>query len=148
MSMTPPQPRGAMPPIPAQTNRRRLLLLVLLVVLVILLVRACAPHENKYEKIANELTVAVQNNDLAGVQKLQNAETATHVNRGIVGRLADRFAPLGKIKSVKEDTPAGTTDRRHEFVVTFEKGTIYEDIGFDPEDKIVHFNPSLEKPTK
>jgi hypothetical protein len=146
MSTTPPQPRGTMPPIPAQTNRRRLLLLVLGVVLVILLVRACAPHENKYEKIANELTVALQSNDLAGVQKLQNAETATHINRGLVGRWADRFAPLGKVKSVREVTPSGSADRRHEFDVTFEKGTVHEDIGLDPEDKIVHF--SADKATK
>ena len=147
MSMINPTRRTTGVAPPAQTNRRRLLLGILLLVLLVLLFRACSQHENKYEKIAMDLTVALQNNDITAVDKLQNAETATHVNRGLVGRWADRFAPLGKIKSVKEVTPAGAAARRHEFTVTFEKGVYHEDLGLDPEDKIVHFN-ATQNPKK
>jgi len=127
-------------PAPAATQQRRLLIFAVVAVLVFLVLRACAGHENKYENLARELTVALQNNDLAAVDKLQNAETATHITRGIVGRWADRLVPLGKVKSVKEVTPSGAAARRHEFDVTFDKGRLHEDLQVDPEDKIVHFN--------
>jgi hypothetical protein len=144
MSMINPTRRTSGVAPPGQSNRRRMIFLIpLLFVLVILLFRACSQHENKYEKIAMDLTVALQNNDIIAVDKLLNAETATHMNRGLVGRNADHFAPLGKIKSVKEVTPADAAPRRHEFTVIFEKGVVHEDLGLDPEDKIVHFTPTL-----
>jgi hypothetical protein len=100
-------------------------------------------HENRYEKLAHGLTIALQNNDLAGVEKYQNAETATTINRGVVGRIADRLAPLGKLKSVKETTPKDASDRTHEFDVVFEKGTVHEAMKLDPDDKMVHFRYDL-----
>ncbi len=104
-----------------------------------LVLRACAGGENRYEKIADGMTHALQANDLAGVQKYQNAETATQVNRARVGRGADQLAPLGKLKKVKENTPAGDGDRVHEFDLTFASGTVHEKIKFDPQDKVVRF---------
>jgi len=61
-----------------------------------------AHHENTYERIAREMTIDLQNNDLAGVQSFQNAETATLVTHAVVGRDADAFAPLGKLQRVLE----------------------------------------------
>jgi len=123
----------------ASANQRRLLILAVIVVLVVLLVRSCAGGQNRYEKIANQLTSALQSNDLDAVTKLQNAETATDINRGKVGRAADFFAPLGKIKSVKETTPSSAAARVHEFTVTLDKGVVNEMMKLDPQDKIVAF---------
>lgn len=128
-------------------NQRSLLIAAVAVVLVVLLFRACFVHENKYEKLARDVTVALQSNDVQAVNKYQNAETATHVNRGIVGRAADTLAPLGKIKNVKETTPSGTPDRVHEFDVQFDKGMVHEKMKVDPQDKIVsfHYEPAAAK---
>jgi hypothetical protein len=140
-----PQPtgaRGAFASAGAGTppNQRRLIIYVLIAIVVIVLVRGLFFHENKYEKIARELTVALQKNDLATVEKYQNAETATEVNRGIVGRAADTLAPLGTIKSVKEITGSNAPVRGHEFTVTFDRGTVDEKMRLDPQDKIVSFS--------
>jgi hypothetical protein len=124
----------------ATNPRGRQILLALLAVLVIIgLFKAFGPHENKYETLARDVTLALQNNDVDGVKKLQNAETATTINRGIVGRAADRLAPLGKLKSVKEVTAKDAPERTHEFDLAFDKGTIHERIKVDPDFKIVHF---------
>jgi len=96
-------------------------------------------HANQFEKLAYNVTAALQNNNLEEVKKYQNAETATLINRGVVGRAADTLAPLGKLKSVKETTPSGSPDRVHEFNVTFDKGEVHEKMKLDPDNKIVHF---------
>ncbi len=64
------------------------------------------------------MTVALQKNDLAAVQKFQNAETATQVTHAIVGRDADVFAPLGKLKTVRE-TSVDAKTRVHQFDANF-----------------------------
>jgi len=120
--------------------RGRQLLIAAIALLVILgLIKMFGPHENKYETLARDVTVALQKNDVDAVKKYQNAETATMVTRGIVGRAADRLAPLGNLKSVKEITPSDAPDRTHEFNVAFDKGTVRETIKVDPDFKIVHF---------
>ncbi len=137
---TSPQPTPrSMPPPPARTRQRQLLWLALAVVVIALLVRACAGHENKYEHLARELTQAVQTNDMAAVQKLENVGTAADMSRARLGAASDTLAPLGKIKRVKENTPSGDPPRVHEFDVTFDKGVVHEKIEFDPQDKVFHF---------
>jgi hypothetical protein len=104
-------------------------------------------HDNKYETIAAGVTKALQANDIAGVKRYQNAETATQVTASRVGRGADALAPLGSFKSIKE-TSADADSRVHQFTVTFDKGTLHETIKFDPDDKIVSFrydDPILTK---
>lgn len=123
-----------------RARQNRIILVAILVVLVVLVLRACAGGgENRYEKIAHGMTQALQSNDLTGVQKYQNAETATSVNRARVGRGADQLSPLGKLKKVKENTPAGDGDRVHEFDLAFDKGTVHEKMKLDPQDKVVRF---------
>jgi hypothetical protein len=124
----------------AVNPRGRQLLYALIALLVVLaLVKIFKPHANTYEKLAWNVTAALQSNDVEAVKKYQNAETATLITRGIVGRAADRLAPLGKLKSVKEITPSDAPERTHEFDVAFEKGTVHEKIKVDPDLKIVHF---------
>ena len=132
----------------ARSNPRGLQLLLLLAALLLVfgIFRALRHHDNKYEQLARGVTVALQSNDVDGVKKYQNAETATLITRGIVGRAADRLAPLGKLKAVKEVTPGGAPDRTHEFDVTFERGTVHETLKVDPDYKIVHFEYNKVSP--
>jgi len=122
-----------------RARQNQIVIIAVVVVLAVLVLRACAGGENRYEKIAHGMTQALQNNDVSGVQKYQNAETATQVNRARVGRGADQLAPLGKLKKVKENTPAGDGDRVHEFDLTFANGTVHEKMKLDPQDKVVRF---------
>ena len=134
----------------AAARRNQIIAFAIAVIVLVLLFRACAPHENKYEKIADQLTVALQQNNVDEVRKYQNAETAAQVNRRRVGQAADFFAPLGKLKSVHENTPKDSGDRNHQFLLTFDKGQVVERMHFDPDDKIVTFayKPASEAATQ
>ena len=129
-------------------RRNQIVILAVFVVVLVLLVRACSGRENEYEKIAHELTAAVQNNDYNGVAKLENAQTAVDMGRGRLGAAADKLSPLGKIKRVHENTPATDGPRVHEFDVTFDRGTVHEKIQFDPENKVFgfHYDPAVKNP--
>lgn len=122
-----------------RTRQNQILLIAFAVILLVSIVRACAGGYNRYEKVADGMTKALQANDLAAVQKYQNAETATQVNRARVGQAADRLAPLGKLKKTKENTPANDGQRVHEFDLTFANGTVHEKMKLDPQDKVVRF---------
>lgn len=133
---------------PPNANARttRLLLIACVLVIAFGLVRGLfAHHETPYERIAREMTAALQNNDLAGVQRFQNAETATLVTHAIVGRDADAFAPLGKLQRVRE-TSVQADRRIYHFDVTFDKGVVHETIRFDPDNKVVGFKYELPTP--
>ena len=119
---------------------RQILFAAIALVVIVLLVKAVfGHHANTYEKLAYDETAALQNNDVDAVRKYQNAETATMITRGLVGRAADRLVPLGKITSVKEVTPTDDPPRVHEFDVAFAKGMVHEKMKVDPDSKIVHF---------
>jgi len=138
------QPRTTGTSAPTLDKRRnQIFMLAAFVIVMVLLVRACAGGENKYEKLAHQLTQAVQNNDYAAATKLQNSESAAEMGHGRLGKAADTLAPLGKIKRVHENTPAGDGPRVHEFDVTFDNGSVHEKIQFDPEDKVFHFHYDL-----
>jgi hypothetical protein len=120
-------------------RRNQIFILAVFVIVLVLLVRACSGRENRYERTAQELTAAVQRNDIAAVQKLETKETAADMSHQRFGHAVDAFAPLGKIESVKEHTPANDGDRVHEFDVKFQNGTVHEKIKFDPDDKVFTF---------
>jgi len=130
----------------ASGSRRPMLLAIFAAIVVAVVLRSCFFNENDFEKIAREVTAALQRDDLATVVKYQNAETATEVNRERVGRASDALAPLGSLKSVKE-TNVDADKRIHDFTVTFDKGTLHETIKFDPQKKIVgfHYDPPTRK---
>jgi len=128
---------------PSNAGTLRLLLIALMLVIVYGLVRGIfVHHDTPYEQIAGQMTAALQNNDLAGVEKFQNAETATQVTHAIVGRDADVLAPLGKLERVRE-TSVEADRRIHQFDVTFAKGVVHETIRFDPDNKVVGFKYEL-----
>ncbi|HTJ28636.1 MAG TPA: hypothetical protein VMA36_20955 [Candidatus Limnocylindria bacterium] len=125
----------------ARAKQNQLVYVAIMVILVAIIARSLfGHHENKYEKIARDMTVALQANDLATVKKFQNAETATEVNRARVGHAADVLGPLGKLQTVKEVTAQGAAPRVHDFDLRFKNGSVHETMKLDPEDKIVRFN--------
>jgi hypothetical protein len=131
------------PPVRARTIQ--ILWLVLAVIVIAAVVNACEHHENTYEKLTHQLTAAVQNNDMAAVQKLENAETAAEMTRARLGAAADTLSPLGKIDRVRETTGVNEAPRVHEFEVLFDKNIVRETVQFDPDDKIVHFHYDAPK---
>jgi len=140
-NITPPPavgPRAVTTPNPA-ARRGQIIALAVFVIVLVFIVRACAGGENRYEKIAHQLTQAVQNNDYAAAAKLENVGTAADTPRERFGRASDTFTRLGKIRRVKENTPSTDAPRTHEFDITFEKGTVHEKIELDPQDKVFHF---------
>jgi hypothetical protein len=139
-----PQPRAVTTPTP-RSRQNQLIILAVFVIVLVLLVKACAGGENRYEKIAHQLTEAVQNNDLAAVQKLENSEIAAEMSKARLGKASDALGPLGKIKRVKEVAAPGAAPRVHEFDVTFDRATVREQIQFDPADKVFSFH--YDKPT-
>jgi hypothetical protein len=136
---------GARPPQRVSATTSFLLAAIVALIVFVLIREIFVHHDTKYETIATQMTQALQNNDLAGVEKFQNAETATLVTHAIVGRDADAFAPLGKLKRVRETTvpAAESANRVHEFDATFDKGVVHETIRFDPDDKVVGFKYTL-----
>jgi hypothetical protein len=118
--------------------------IVLLVVLVAgwLLLR---PHENKAERLATDVTKAIQQNNMQPVEKEFNALRRPELeNRAKVGRLSDQVVALGALKSIKEDTPKDAPAGYHHFVAQFDKATWVEDITLDSDGKIsaFHIHPS------
>ena len=132
--------RNVTPTVQPRRQRNQTLILALTVIVLALLARLIFPGANQYEKIARGVTQALQNNDLAAVQKYENAETAAEMSRVRVARAADQLAPLGKIKRVHETTPKDSQPRVHEFDVSFEKGKVHERMQVDPQNKVVHFH--------
>lgn len=138
---------GKVSPMQRPFSRTTGTLIVIVIALIVfgLLRSLFSHHETTYEKIAREMTVALQNNDLAGVQKFQNAETKTLVTHTVVGRDADAFAPLGKLQRVRQ-TSADDARRIHQFDAAFDKGVVHETIRFDPENKVVGFKYDVAAP--
>ena len=141
-------PGGPRPGMPMGTGARRnqIIVLGIVVLALVALVRACSGRENHYENIAHDFTNAIAANDYAAAAKFQNAQTATEMTRGRLGHAADVLSPLGKVRHVKEETPNTEPPRVHDFVVTFERGTVHERIQFDPQDRIFrfHFDPPVK----
>jgi hypothetical protein len=135
-------PRAAAP----RSRLRQMLWAVVAVLVVALVLKMCAGSENRYEKIAHQLTDAIQKGDVAAVQRLENSGTAADMSRARLGAATDKFSALGAIERVHEDTPATDPPRVHEFDVTFAKGTVHEKIELDPQDKIFHFRWDIVEP--
>ena len=104
-------------------------------------------HENRYEKLATDVTKALAANDMRPVQKEFNAITrAKLADRGKVGTLSDFVNADGALISMKEDTPSGSDPNYHHFVATFKNGTRTEDLTVDSDGKIAdfHVRPAAE----
>ncbi len=91
-------------------------------------------HENKYEKLAHDVTAALQNNDLDEVKKYQNAETATMINaRDRRPRRRPARAAGQTQERSKKPRPAVRPIESTSSTVAFDKGVVHEKIKVDPE---------------
>ena len=137
----PPAVTRTVSPTPASPANRPLTWLVVLAVVVVgwFVFR---PHENKSEQEATRITQAIVSNDMRPVERDFNALARTQLeNRGKVGRLSDDLNSLGKLKTVKEDTPKDNSrPLYHHFTATFEKGTRVEDMTYDADGKVASFH--------
>jgi hypothetical protein len=138
MSATPP-PAVRTTTVAPQPRRNTLLIVGLVVLIVFLVVRSCASYESGLEKTVRVFNQAIQRDDMAEVQKLENSGTAADMSAAALGHASDTLAPLGDVRHVKEKTPSDDPPRVHEFDVTFAKGTAHEKIELDPQGKIFHF---------
>jgi outer membrane murein-binding lipoprotein Lpp len=100
-----------------------------------LLLSACS-FESKDEKLADSVTRAIMNNNLAPVQ--DQIEKGVDVPRIKIAAWADELDAQGKLLSVKEVTPCDPGV--HCFTVKFEKHTYDEKLALDENGKITHFN--------
>lgn len=100
-----------------------------------LVLSACA-RENANEKLADEVTRAVQANDVSPVEKNFNALVRPKMTHASVGRLADQLAPLGKLKRNHEVAANGQPATHHEFNAEFDKGSAHESMDLDADGKI------------
>src|ERR1700694_5804075 len=91
--------------VPAKSNQRNILIAAVAAVLIYVLFNFFTHRENKFEKTASEVTIAIQKNDSAALTKDFDATAREQMTRQRVGAASDALAPLGKLKSVKEDTP-------------------------------------------
>jgi hypothetical protein len=131
---------GSAYPLPRRNgNVRGLALLGLLVVGAWLLF--FRPHANHNEQLANEVTVAIENNNMLPVEKYFTVSNRPELENKIrVARLSQDVSALGKLRSVKEDTPKDAPAGRHHFTETFEKGSWVVDMTIDDDGKIAVFH--------
>ncbi len=96
--------------------------------------------ENRYERLADRITQAMQNNSIAPVQN--ELAKGINIDRVRIAEAADVLAPLGKIESVKEVKPCDPGV--HCFIVKFQKATYREKLRLDENGKIVAWRYSPE----
>jgi len=135
-----PSPGQANAPRPA--GRSKVLLpLVLGVVVAVSAFNVFSHRENRYERLASDVTRAIAANDMRPVEKEFNAIRRPQLeDRAKVGALSDFVNAEGKLKNVKEQTPPDAKSGTHRFVATFEKGQRAEDLAVDADGKIVDFH--------
>ena len=132
----PPGPR------PGAPGRAKALLPLALGVLILISAFNIFTHrENRYERLARDVTQAVAANDMRPVEKEFNAIRRPQLeDRAKVGSLSDFVNADGKLQSVKEQPAPAGKPGTHLFIATFEKGQRAEDITLDSDGKIVNFH--------
>ncbi len=124
---------------PAQ-RQRQLLFIVFLVFIAFMVFRSCAHSENRFEKDARAVTLAIQKNDAASIGKLFNADARERMNnRQRFGKASDDLNALGKINSVHETTAKDAADRTHTMLIAGEKANVTETYHYDLDGKIDRF---------
>jgi len=149
-----PPPSPSPPPFRAGGSRapsgpRKLVVPIVIALAVFFGANKLLHHENRYEKLATDVTKAIAANDMHPVDKEFNALTREKLHdRGKVGQLSDFVNADGKLKKIKEDTPSGSAPGFHHFVATFENGQRAEDLTVDADGKIAdfHVRPETSQP--
>ena len=120
---------------------RALLPLAFGIIVVVSAFNLLAHRENRYEKLATEVTKALAANDMRPVEHDFNALRRPQLeDHAKVGGLSDFVNADGALKRIKEDTPAGSKVGYHHFIATFDKGNLSEDLTVDADEKIADFH--------
>jgi len=144
----PPVPPGGAPPGPPGFGAQRpkgpgaALPLILGVVVLFSAFNVLRHHENRYEKLATDVTKALEANDMRPVEREFNALRRPQLeDRAKVGALSDFVNAEGSLKSVREDREKpGAPVGYHHFTARFDKGDLSEDLTVDADGKIADFH--------
>ena len=93
---------------------------------------------NTETTLADQVTRAVYNNDMAGVTSNFNSDLASQVTRASVGTLSDKMHALGNYQSITEaatDIPS----RRYTFDAKFDNGDMTVFVRLDTDGKIAAY---------
>jgi hypothetical protein len=138
MSITQPGPAApAVRPFPIV----QIVAAVVVLAVIVLIWNLTHPGLNKHETLALRVTQAIIRNDMTPVANDFSPTTRVKLSNHLtVARLSDDLNGLGKLKGLKEDTPAASAAGYHHFQVQFEKATWVEDITYDADGKILGFH--------
>ena len=124
-------------------NSRRLLLAATLAVL--LAGCSAGSASDRAQKLADDATKAVYNDDMAGLTANMNAALVPTITRAQLGDLADKMHRLGDYQGV---TLAGsdTLKSEYDFKAKFEKGTWTVILRLDGDGKIAAYRVAPSSP--
>ena len=117
-------------------NSRRVLIATALAVL--LAGCSAGSASDRAQKLADDATKAVYNDDMAGLTANMNAALVPTITRAQLGDLADKMHTLGDYQGV---TPAGsdTLKSEYDFKAKFDKGTWTVILRLDGDGKIAAY---------
>lgn len=98
----------------------------------------CANGGNDETKIADQVTRAVYNNDMAGVTNNFTSDLASQVTRASVGTLSDKMHALGNYQGLTETT-TDIPSRRYAFDAKFDKGHASVGMKLDANGKVAAY---------
>lgn len=97
----------------------------------------CSTGSNE-QKLADDVTRAVYNNDMAGVNANFNSELGPQVTRASLGVLSDKMHTLGNYQGVTE-TATDLPSRRYTFDAKFDKGDMTVQLRLDANGKVAAY---------
>jgi hypothetical protein len=96
----------------------------------------CGGGGGNEQKVVDQVTRSVYNNDMAGVTANFDSSLAPQVTRASVGALSDQMHQFGTYQGLTEtatDIPA----HRYTFDAKFDKGDMTVQVRFDPDGKLL-----------
>jgi predicted component of type VI protein secretion system len=124
-------------------NSRRVLLAAALAVL--LAGCSAGSASDRAQKLADDATKAVYNDDMTGLTANMNAALVPTITRAQLGDLADKMHALGDYQGL---TPAGsdTLKSEYDFKAKFDKGTWTVMLRLDGDGKIAAYRVAPSSP--
>ena len=106
---------------------------------------ACSGGSGSEQKLADTVTRAVYNNDMAGVTSNFSSDLAPQVTRASLGVISDQLHGMGNYQGLSEtatDVPA----RRYTFDAKFDKGDMTVQMRLDAAGKVAAYRVSPGAP--
>jgi len=110
-----------------------------------LTIAGCGHGAGNEQKIADDVTQAVYNNDVAAVQQNFTSDLAAQVTRASVGQLSDTMHQLGNYQGLTE-TGSDLVAKRYIFDAKFDKGDMTVRIRVDNNGKVAAYRVTPGKP--